>query len=34
MAMNIIPADEKHRIAYMYDEEASGIRNGKLCAAL
>lgn len=29
MAMNIIPADEKHRIAYMYDEEASGIRNGK-----
>ena len=30
MAMNIIPADEKHRIAYMYDEEASGIRNGKL----
>ena len=30
MAMNIIPADEKHRIMYMYDEEASGIRNGKL----
>lgn len=29
MAMNIIPADEKHRIAYMYDEEASGTRNGK-----
>lgn len=29
MAMNIIPADEKHRIMYMYDEEASGIRNGK-----
>lgn len=30
MAMNIIPADEKHRIMYMYDKEASGIRNGKL----
>lgn len=29
MAMKIIPADEKHRIAYMYDEDASGIRNGK-----
>lgn len=29
MAMNIIPADEKHRIAYMYDEDASGCRNGK-----
>ena len=29
MAMNIIPTDEKHRIMYMYDEEASGIRNGK-----
>ena len=30
MAMKIIPADEKHRIAYMYDEDASGCRNGKL----
>ena len=30
MAMNIIPADEKHRIAYMYDEDATGTRNGKL----
>ena len=29
MAMNIIPADEKHRIAYMYDEDATGTRNGK-----
>lgn len=29
MAMKIIPADEKHRIAYMYDEDASGVRNGK-----
>lgn len=29
MAMNIIPADDKHRIAYMYDEDASGVRNGK-----
>lgn len=29
MAMNIIPADDKHRIMYMYDEDASGIRNGK-----
>ena len=30
MAMKIIPADEKHRIMYMYDEDASGCRNGKL----
>ena len=30
MAMKIIPADDKHRIAYMYDEDASGCRNGKL----
>lgn len=30
MAMKIIPADDKHRIMYMYDEDASGIRNGKL----
>lgn len=29
MAMKIIPADDKHRIAYMYDEDASGVRNGK-----
>ena len=29
MAMNIIPVDEKHRIAYMYDEDATGTRNGK-----
>lgn len=29
MAMKIIPADEKHRIAYMYDEDATGTRNGK-----
>lgn len=29
MAMNIIPADDKHRVAYMYDEDASGVRNGK-----
>lgn len=29
MAMNIIPANDKHRIMYMYDEDASGIRNGK-----
>lgn len=29
MAMNIIPADDKHRIMYMYDEDASGVRNGK-----
>lgn len=29
MAMKIIPADDKHRIAYMYDEDASGCRNGK-----
>ena len=29
MAMNIIPADEKHRIMYMYDEDATGTRNGK-----
>lgn len=34
MAMNIIPADEKHRIMYMYDEDATGTRNGKPCAAL
>ena len=34
MAMNIIPADEKHRIAYMYDEDATGIRNGKLWRGL
>lgn len=27
--MNIIPADDNHRIAYMYDENAQGIRNGK-----
>lgn len=30
MAMKIIPADDKHRIMYMYDEDASGCRNGKL----
>lgn len=30
MAMKIIPADDKHRIAYMYDEDASGCRNGNL----
>lgn len=29
MAMKIIPADDKHRIMYMYDEDASGVRNGK-----
>ena len=29
MAMKIIPADDKHRIAYMYDEDATGTRNGK-----
>lgn len=29
MTMKIIPADDKHRIMYMYDEDASGVRNGK-----
>lgn len=29
MAMKIIPADDKHRIMYMYDEDASGCRNDK-----
>ena len=29
MAMKIIPADDKHRIMYMYDEDAIGTRNGK-----
>lgn len=27
--MNIIPADDNHRIAYMYDEDAQGVRNDK-----
>lgn len=27
--MNIISADDSHRIAYMYDENAQGVRNGK-----
>lgn len=27
--MKVIPADNRHRIAYMYDEEACGVREGK-----
>ena len=28
MAMKVIPADKNHRIKYLYDEEATGVRNG------
>lgn len=28
MAMKVIPADANHRIKYLYDEEATGVRNG------